>query len=61
MQWDAQDPKTGFHYAKVVEEGRIGYKPFPGRYYAEGTKYDVMQALIEELTRELQAIGTVGG
>jgi hypothetical protein len=60
MKWDAQDPKSGFHYAKVVEEGRSGYKPFPGRFYAEATKYEARDIVTEELIRELSNIGTVG-
>jgi hypothetical protein len=54
MSWDAADPKShGFHYAKVVEEGRQQWKPFPGRFYAEATKWDAKQILYEELVKEL--------
>ena len=57
MKWDAVD--DGFHYAEVVDKGRAGYKPFTGRFFAEGMKNEAHVIFVEELLAELSTIGSV--
>ncbi len=54
MEWDAED--DGFHYAEVVEKGRFDYRPFPGRYYAQGVKNEIHDRMRMYLLEELTAV-----
>jgi len=55
MKFDPVDPDTGFHYAKVVEEGRGPPRAFSGRYYAEALAFEAPIILEEELGYALAA------
>jgi hypothetical protein len=62
FKWSAVDPKTNYDYAKIQDVGgpnRYGY--IAGKYYSAITADFVRMWLIEELTRELEAMqGAVG-
>ena len=56
FRWSAIDPRTGFDYAKVQDEGRAN---MVGKFYSDVVKMYARMWLVEELRAELMAIGSV--
>lgn len=56
MNWSATDPRSGYDYAKVQDEGRSN---MPGKFYSEYYRGRAKTIIMEELYFELASIGSV--
>ena len=56
MSWTAVDPSSGYNYALVQD---IGRGDMVGKYYSSQMKDVAREFMVEELTRELEAVQAV--